>query len=90
MAESSSWDGKASFYPDVWYEKDREFMVKYRAFLVSEGLDFDDMRTHLMTSKTTQSQLPVPEPSPRIDTDWLMIQDKQINLERVRGDRDDI
>jgi len=42
MTESFAWDGRASFFPGVGYEKDRELISRYKEYLSSQGYSFDD------------------------------------------------
>ncbi|KAL3804198.1 hypothetical protein HJC23_013717 [Cyclotella cryptica] len=36
-----TWDGRASFYPKVGYERDVEFMARFKAYLDEEHIPFD-------------------------------------------------
>jgi hypothetical protein len=36
------WDGRASFYPQIGYDKDADFMVRFQAYLDQEGIPFRD------------------------------------------------
>lgn len=34
------WDGRASFYPQIGYDKDADFMIRFQAYLDQEGIPF--------------------------------------------------
>mmetsp|Transcript_30235 Transcript_30235/g.54750 ORF Transcript_30235/g.54750 Transcript_30235/m.54750 type:complete len:183 (+) Transcript_30235:112-660(+) len=42
MAKLFTWDGRAPFYPDVGYEKDKEFVNRFREYLISEGISLEN------------------------------------------------